>query len=225
MVAQTAAKAVANANATSTCIPGYCLKYTRGWLEIGPKEVSAAKAWYAADRKHAGDKKPPAGVPVFWTGGSQGYGHIALSLGNGMIRTTDRPTGRVGTVELGYIQTYWGQKYMGWTEDLNGVLLPFLAGSGDSQWAGGDVYVEKLKNGQKDSDSVARLRYRLRHNRGIPAERAPKQGRVYNDNVADCVKFWQTTVVKGTPGPKDGEWLSNQQARVLFGPNYVVHPK
>lgn len=227
MVAQIASQAVANANAYVSCIPGLCLKYTRTWLMIDSRYQSAAVSWYEADRQHAGDRNPPTGAPVFWTGGSKGYGHIALSVGNGKIRSTDIPSGKVATVDLDYVERFWGQKYMGWSEDLNGVLIPYLAmpTGGDSQWQSGPVWVEKLVYEQTDSDSVARLRYRLRHHRAIPPGRQPKQGRVYNESTLVSVRYWQRNVAGDAPGPKDGQYLSNQQANRLFGPAYDIHPK
>lgn len=226
MVVQSAKAAMANANAYSTCQSGLCLKYVRTWLEIGSKEASAAKAWAAAKNKHAKDPNPPAGVPVFWTGGSQGYGHIALSVGNGKCRSTDVPGGgKVGTVDIAWITSHWGQKYEGWTEDLNGVTIPYAAKAPTNKGASGKVYVAKLVLGQQNSDSVARLRYRLTNHTQIPAGRKPGNGGGYGAKVKAAVSYWQNEVAHKIAGPKDGKSLSNQQAEVLFGPAYTVVKK
>ena len=130
MVATSASEAVANANAYSSCEPGMCLKYTRTWLEIPSYYGSASDAWDGALFRHEGDRNPPAGAPVFYRGGQ--HGHVALSVGGGKVRTTDRPSsGKVSTVPLADIEHAWGYPYEGWTEDLNGVSIPWLYAPGE----------------------------------------------------------------------------------------------
>jgi cell wall-associated NlpC family hydrolase len=52
---------------------------------------------------------------VFWTGGSHGFGHVAISLGNGKIASSDiLRTGKVDVVPLSMIQQKWGLHYAGW---------------------------------------------------------------------------------------------------------------
>lgn len=81
--------------------------------------------WLAAKIRNEGDYQAPAGVPVYWGGGSQDNGHIAVSLGNGMCRSTDAAgAGRVGTVPLDYPVRQWGMPYLGWSEDLYGHIIP-----------------------------------------------------------------------------------------------------
>ena len=117
-------EAARNARRYTTCSVGMCLRYVRTWLEIGSYYGSAIEAWRGASGKHWGDRTPPRGVPVFYEGGT--YGHIALSMGHGKVRSTDAPySGRVSTVDLNWPEQHWGQKYLGWTETLNGVRIPF----------------------------------------------------------------------------------------------------
>lgn len=128
MVATTAKQATDNAKRYTSNQPGMCLKYTRTWLEIASYYGDAATAWKHAKHKHT-DRKPPSGAPVLWVGGSHGYGHAALSLGGGKIRTTDATnTGQTSTQSLDYPERAWGLTYAGWTEDLNNVTIPYLAG-------------------------------------------------------------------------------------------------
>ena len=127
MVAQSADEACNNARSYTTCEPGMCLKYTRTWLEIGSGAPDAITAWRDAAVKHPG-ASPPAGAPIFYEGGQ--YGHAALSLGGGKIRTTDAPgSGTVSTQDLDWPTDHWGYDYLGWTEDVNGVTIPYLKGS------------------------------------------------------------------------------------------------
>lgn len=232
MVVQTPNQAIANANSYKTCEPGYCLKYVRTWLEIGGSAADAIGAWNAAKHKHPGDKNPPDAAPVFWASASAGgRGHIALVRRTDM-RTTDKPeSGKVSNDDGTWPRVHWGQTYLGWTEDLNGVDIPYLRAGGNWR-AGGDVYVSKLHKGQKDSDSVARLCYRLRNHAKMPASHRPvKQWNNYNTDMLEAVRYWQRNInghgdqKNAAPGPTDGTSMSNQQAERLFGDTYSVHPE
>jgi hypothetical protein len=230
MVVQNADKAVQNANSYSHCDPGYCLKYVRTWLEIGSRDPDAATAWRNAHHKHAGDRHPPRGAPIFWTGGSSGHGHIALAKGD-VMRSTDVPAmGVVGNDDGSHPHDVWGLTYVGWAEDLNGVDIPYLAGGGSSAspWAAGAVYVEKLHHKQQDSDSVARLSYRLIHHPKMPAShRPPHLVHNYSQEIVEAVRYWQRNIAQGGAGaahpPRDGSSVSNPQANALFGDSYTVY--
>ena len=127
MVAQTAKIATDNAKRYTSNSPGMCLKYTRTWLEIASYYGDAATAWKHCKKRHPGDRNPPKGAPVLWTGGSHGYGHAALSMGGGKIRTTDATSsGQTSTQDLSYPERVWGLTYAGWAEDLNTVTIPYL---------------------------------------------------------------------------------------------------
>lgn len=103
---------------------GMCLNFVRTCFNIAPLYASAYAAWTHAQHRHVGDRTPPVGVPLFWKGGSHGYGHIALSAGNGLCWSSDvRRTGYVDLVKISSIETAWGQEYLGWSEDLNGVRI------------------------------------------------------------------------------------------------------
>jgi hypothetical protein len=225
VVASSAQQACDLAARYTTCEVARCLQYVRTWLVIPAGTPSASDAWRNATRRHPGDRTPPKGAPVFWTGGSHGYGHIVLAMDtNGRVRSTDvTAAGLVSTVDLGWFDVHWpALHYEGWAEDLNGVLIPYL--TGDSQWASGDVYVAKLVRGQQDSDSVSRLRYRLTHHDKMPKDKQPGGGNDYGQKVVDAVRYWQRNIDPQSPsGPQDGVNMSNGQANRLFGPNYVVH--
>jgi hypothetical protein len=126
MVASSATEAVGNARRYLTCLPGLCLKYTRTWLEIGSRFPDAQSAWNNARHKHTGGV-PPAGAPVFWRKPGGGHGHIGLSVGGGRFRGTDMTVPRrVSEQVLSWPTSHWGYPYLGWTEDLNGVTIPWL---------------------------------------------------------------------------------------------------
>lgn len=124
MVVQSAKSAVANANRYKSCKRGMCLMYTRTWLGIASRYPSAISAWNNAKKRRT-KGTAPRGAPVFWRGGK--YGHVALSVGGGRCRSTDRPrTGVVSTVTIDSISRAWGYQYVGWSADLNGVDIPYL---------------------------------------------------------------------------------------------------
>lgn len=119
MSAERRARAVRRASAARTNTRNLCLRVVRGWLGVGARYPSALTAWNRARHKHPGDKHPPAGVPVFW--GGRPFGHVALSIGGGKVRSTDWPrAGRVGTASIDEITRGWRKPYLGWTSDLNG---------------------------------------------------------------------------------------------------------
>jgi hypothetical protein len=97
-----------------------CLKHIRLICGVAARYPDAKTAWARARSRHT-DRNPPAGFPVFFLGGT--HGHIALSLGGGKIRTTDWPRARVGTTTIAELERRWRYRYVGWSEDLNGVRL------------------------------------------------------------------------------------------------------
>jgi len=162
---------------------------------------------------------------VFWRGGR--HGHIALAVSNERGRSTDTlRAGAISTAPGDWWRVNWNMPYLGWTEDLNGVSIPYLRDGGKSQWAGGLVLVTKLHRGQRNSDSVARLAYRLMHHPKVPKKaRPPELVRSYGPRLQDAVAYWQVKVRPNVKGPNDGRSLSNAQANALFGPNYEVVEK
>lgn len=87
---------------------------------------SAAADWKASKYKHATTDPMaiPRGALVRWTGGSHGYGHVAIAVGNGMCWSTDLPVrGRRGLVAIDSVHKAWGLSLVGWTEDIDGVRV------------------------------------------------------------------------------------------------------
>jgi cell wall-associated NlpC family hydrolase len=116
----TRAQAVRNALADRTNAVGMCLQQVRTWAGIPARYPSAIIAWEHT-RHRVSTRTPPAGFFVFFRGGR--FGHIALSLGNGRIRTTDWPRGRVGTTTISELERRWGYHYVGSSSDVNGVNI------------------------------------------------------------------------------------------------------
>lgn len=114
---------------------GYCLREVRECLGVPAKAADAIQAWQQASYHHritAPTQKKlakiPDGAPIFWAGGSAGHGHIAInasSLGAGLCLSTDikRP-GYFDVFPILQLPKVWrGFKFLGWTEDLNGIRL------------------------------------------------------------------------------------------------------
>lgn len=117
----TAEQTARNAEAQDYNRPGYCLAECRQWAGIGPVYADASTAWRNTNDRHPGDRTPPRGAAVYWTGGSSGYGHIAISLGGGLVRSTDAGgTGHVATRPIGWFDVNWPRNvYAGWAWDIN----------------------------------------------------------------------------------------------------------
>ena len=103
--------------------PGMCLWHVQDWCGAPHRYAGAWIQWENARHKHPGDPHPPPGVPVFFSGGR--WGHIALSLGGGMCRSTDAGgRGVIADRPLSWFGPAWGRPYAGWSEDIGGLIIP-----------------------------------------------------------------------------------------------------
>ncbi len=91
-----------------------------------------------------------------------------------------------------------------------------------SDYDHGEVYVAKLRFGQRDSDSVRRLQYRLLHHDHIPAKGVKLDG-WYGNGTKSAVQYFQNKMFdKADPDVRDGKELNNRQANRLFGDSYKL---
>ncbi|WP_051098290.1 hypothetical protein [Sporichthya polymorpha] len=76
--------------------------------------LTAADFWVTAEQRYAPIPEPPVGSLVFWATDDPA-GHVALSLGEGMVVSNDvlRP-GAISVVPLSEIAERWGAYYLGW---------------------------------------------------------------------------------------------------------------
>lgn len=110
---------------------GMCLQWCHEKAGIDALYGTAAiAASHVADMQH--DRKIRRGGFCFWTGGSRGSGHIAVILGNGLVRSTDADgAGRVGTRTIEWFDMHWPSlTYVGWSDNVNGVTVPGVRGDG-----------------------------------------------------------------------------------------------
>lgn len=126
--------------ASQTNVVGTCQLWTRtqfGAPSAGDRDrdgdADAVDGWLSepTSAKHYGDRNPPRGVPVAWKGGGKGFGHRAVSLGGGLIRSTDMSddgtryqAGNVGTSTIANIERSMGLTYLGWSSTITGQSIP-----------------------------------------------------------------------------------------------------
>jgi hypothetical protein len=190
---------------------GMCLWHVQDAFLTNHWYPSAIEQWRNAAKKHAGDRTPPIGAPVYW-GGSR-YGHIAIYVGNGMVRSTDAGgPGRMGTVPIDWFKSHWGLDYLGWTGDIGGKDIDFINYV--------DVYFSQLKPGVDNSDSVRFLRRTL-IKRGFLEVSKPlsvnRPGNKYTPAVERAVAKWQKR-----KGYKQTGVFTKAQAREYFSLNKRV---
>lgn len=114
--------------------PGMCQAWTRAIIGVdavgdvdGDGDADAIDGWKSEPEasKHYFDRNPPGGVSVAFSGGVNGFGHRAVSIGNGRIVSTDAGgKGRVAIVTIGWIESNWGMKYLGWSTTMSGKIIP-----------------------------------------------------------------------------------------------------
>lgn len=104
---------------------GWCKRETRSAFDVASDgSEDAAQAFRRTKHRHSPATVPPRGAVCWWTGGRNGHGHVAISLGGGRIRSTDLPTsGAWGSVNLSTPSTVWGLHYEGWSEDIDGARV------------------------------------------------------------------------------------------------------
>lgn len=142
---------------------GMCLQQVRTWAGIAAKYGTAAEAWAHTDHR-INTTNPPRGSTVWWTGGSHGAGHIATSLGNGKIRSTDAGgSGVVATVDLHWPETHWGLRWAGVSWDINDVLIPHEDGQPTGVW---DDPINKWYPGDQDATDTMNAGGQLNQTRG-----------------------------------------------------------
>jgi hypothetical protein len=123
-VVNTAEQTARNAEASTTNKLGFCLQWCREKAGIPALYGTAAIAAAHAEDLHR-DLNVPRGGFAFWTGGSDGAGHIAIGLGHGVVRSTDAGgPGRVADKPVEWFATNWHLTYVGWADNVNGVTVP-----------------------------------------------------------------------------------------------------
>jgi hypothetical protein len=131
-------QAAKRAEASKSFSTGMCQLWTRTMYDAPSagdqdrdNDADAVDGWKSEPlaHRHEGDRRPPRGTPVAFSGGSRGHGHRAISLGNGIIRGTDMSNGRftrgvVGNATIAQIEAAMGVRYLGWSNTITGIVIP-----------------------------------------------------------------------------------------------------
>lgn len=121
---RTAEETARSAELVTTNRVGFCLQWCRERADIDARWPTAAVAAVQAERMHH-NHDVPRGAFAYWLGGSDGSGHIAIGVGDGMVRSTDAGApGRVATKPVGFFEDNWHLTYVGWADNVNGVTVP-----------------------------------------------------------------------------------------------------
>lgn len=199
---------------------GMCLWTVQEAYQGPHAHPNAANAWHAESGKHHGDSPPRGGI-VWWTGGSHGYGHIAIALGDDMILSTDLPRwGSIGRVHLHTPRTSWGLHYAGWSDHLDNIPIHGIGGHHEKRK---DIYVSKLRYGQRHSDSVKALQHRL--NQILKLNETHHHLQVdgnYSAHTDYRVREWQRKI-GDKPDKEHRSSLGPKQAAKMFGKKYRIH--
>jgi hypothetical protein len=115
-----------------TCEPGFCLHYVwKAYKANGARGTFEAQTaflgWQGSQGRHAGDRNPPAGVPVFWgrkLDGSNSLGDVVISTGGGKIVATDFPfNGKINETTIDKRQDQIDREYLGWADNIMGAKI------------------------------------------------------------------------------------------------------
>lgn len=185
--------------------PGYCLQEVRQAYGIPAKYGDAATAWRYAIGKHKDDRTPPLGAPVFFTGGSEGHGHVAIFI-HYRARSTDvGGAGIMGTASLEWFESHWNMEYVGWAEGFNSVRIPGLPPP-----APAPIVLKDLRYGVMHSDSVKRLQARLNAHFNLDIPRTGNYLDQTDYAVRQCQRqhgFGSDPVQQSYVGPKQAHHL------------------
>lgn len=120
--------------------PGTCQLVTRNWFDApsaGDRDrdgdADAVDGWVSepTSARHPGDRNPPLGVPLAFSGGRRGFGHRMISGGPyHKGRSTDMRDGVYVSGATGYasiedIERQMGLNYLGWSETITGIPIPY----------------------------------------------------------------------------------------------------
>jgi hypothetical protein len=115
--------------AGKTNVKGLCLKTCREAWGIAAKYPSAIVAWRNTPARHrfTDFKKAPIGAVHYYEGGK--YGHIVIQSDlKNKVWGTDLPVvNKIGLHHRNLPVNRWKYKYLGWSNWLNGEVLPIKA--------------------------------------------------------------------------------------------------
>ena len=144
MTIRTGSQAIDRAKGQTRNEPGTCQYNVRTWFNApsagdrdGDRDADANDGWLAEPKsaRHVGDRNPPRGRPLYFKGGSRGFGHRALSGVDSVFSTdmynnrykagyTSRVTGTSTSDAIAKIEHAMGVTYVGWSDTIDGYPIP-----------------------------------------------------------------------------------------------------
>ena len=137
----TPSQAIAKANSITTGYGGLCLAFVQDCYGAAAVEPSAIAAWNNSAHKHPTTSLDgiPVGAPIYFSGGGP-YGHVAIYLGDSLMRTTNSADNLIHTDPVSLWTGSYGYSLLGWTEDIEGQMIPGLTAN-NTQPAGQPIVV------------------------------------------------------------------------------------
>lgn len=184
------------AEATVHNVPGFCQGQVSIWFDApvagdydGDGAADAEDGWKKEPLKYRHTSKDaPRGVPGAALGGSHDNGHRFISLGGGIWRSTDfngttnrYERGICGNGTVDQICNAMGVVWAGWSETMNGVLIPMPPPP--SRGAGVDKALAEAKTVRKRLNNAA-----LAAPDGTPRDLALKKALVLSNHLVDSIK-------------------------------------
>lgn len=141
MTIQTREVALDRARKKKTNVPGMCQQVTRDYYDAPSAgdqdhdgDADANDGWASEPEtgRHPGDRKPPAGYPLYFKNKSgKGSGHRAISLPKFRVRSTDFngktkkwDKGKMGSGTIDEVEKAMSLVYVGWSETITGLEIP-----------------------------------------------------------------------------------------------------
>ena len=117
---------------------GFCLRFTQSVFGAPVAHPTAWEAWLVQEGKHEDRNLPDVAVPLwFESWGTYGFGeyknwgHACVWIpGRGILSSPGSGYGQTWFSSIEQAEARWGMKFVGWTENLNG--LQVASWSGDS---------------------------------------------------------------------------------------------
>lgn len=142
MIASSVADALIRASVTDRWTPGMCGQFCAvmyGYGASGYRDALTQWQNVPGTLRRPGSADAPAGCLLFWGGGSEGHGHVAISDGAGSCWSIDiSGAGTVSRVPTGTITARWGLPFLGWS-------VPYFQGQ---QWSAPMIYGIDVSNYQ-----------------------------------------------------------------------------
>lgn len=187
----------------------WCLAVAQKTFNVAPFAANAQIAWNWNNTKHQ-DRNLPDGcfVPIWWTGGTGNYGHVAVAKRSGnRIQVWSSPyrhkpffdyfEGELNAT-IDNISRIYGVSYAGWTETMNTTRIvewvnppqlkpneEIAAEVWQNKWSNGQERINRLTNAGYDWRAIQAL---IDKGVGKPVEKPVEQTKVEEVKSAEEVK-------------------------------------